>query len=189
MNEYRVQKTTQEFSIDASTKWHVIDETGAVVRYFFTKREADAWARARQQQRTSAFQVFVERTSGDEYASDQRWIFMIFEDDCHVITGYARTKALALSAAKLDIADAIAEREHAQQELRANQRRGAKKLGARARLNARRVEAETGSWPQRKSSGQRVSHEQQVERELLATWAPDEITDEMREEMSRLLRG
>lgn len=44
---YAVQRTNPEFSLDASTKWHVVDQgTGVVRRYFFTKREASEWVRA-----------------------------------------------------------------------------------------------------------------------------------------------
>lgn len=149
-SRYTVQKTVQEFSVDASTKWHVVDETGAVVRYFFTKRQGEGWVRDRQQ-RTGDFHVVYERTSGDNgYSEDQRWAYVVFEDDRHVITGYARTKKLAVEGAKLDIADAIAEREHEQQERDEN---------PPAVVKNGRVESETGSWPQRKTTGRRISHE------------------------------
>jgi hypothetical protein len=43
---YRVQKTTPEFSLDRSTRWHVTDTaTGHVLAFHYTRAEATAYVR------------------------------------------------------------------------------------------------------------------------------------------------
>jgi hypothetical protein len=44
---YRVQKTTPEFSLDRSTRWHVTDTaTGHVLAFHYTRAEATAYVRS-----------------------------------------------------------------------------------------------------------------------------------------------
>ena len=58
------------------------------------------------------YSVTYERTSGPEYAADQRWTYIVWAGDDHVITGYARTKREAEQFAREDVADHAFETNH-----------------------------------------------------------------------------